>query len=127
MSNATETEYRGSSACPSYFARACRDAARGGVNSYEDAGYTLAGGIARLAPDDRTDDFWAARLAELAAALYRDDGNGHVAPPDDDAVWGWLKANLPGCMELVPTERRDTFLRGVYRYAIEEENDVTVD
>jgi hypothetical protein len=43
---------------------------------------------------------------------------------DDGAVLAWFDRWVPRCMTLVPRRRRQIFLQGVYRYALEEGNTI---
>jgi hypothetical protein len=100
-------------ACPTYFAASCWTARRGGTDGYECAGRNLVGGLGSLAPYDVQDEDWAVKLDELQSLV--------VAGQDGD-ILAWFDEWLPRCMALVPARRRQSFLKGVYRYVIEEEN-----
>jgi hypothetical protein len=72
------------------------------------------------------------RLTELQEAITRPGTNafmrsvdGFLMSPDADLVIAWFKRELPRCMALVPGRRHTAFLRGVYQYAVEEENNLT--
>jgi hypothetical protein len=101
-----------SSACPSFFKALCWTASQGGSGSYEWAGYGLAGALSNLGPYQLEDDEWAEELDRLDS-LIRD--------PDisDDDVVAWFDRWLPRCMALVPSRRRKSFLKGVYRNVTE--------
>ncbi len=128
-----KTETRPSGACPTFFRAACRKASEGGNgNGYDWAGYTLAGALANLIEYQGLDeaDAKAEKLQEFAA-LFHHPGqlvrsvNVFLTSPDAPAALAWLARELPRCMALVPADRRDNFLRGVFRYVVEEENDIT--
>jgi hypothetical protein len=63
-------------------------------------------------------------LAELHAAIYP-PVDGRPQLPDDLAVIAGFERRLPRCMKLVPRCRRKRFVRGVYRFVIDEGNDVS--
>lgn len=69
-----------------------------------------------MSPYQVEEDEWAARVEELANL---------VTAEDDQAVLAWVEEWLPRCLALVPPRRRQTFLRGIYRYANEDGNDIT--
>lgn len=125
-----KTETKTTGPCPTFFRATCRKAAEGGPdNGYDQAGYTLCGALANLI-DNGDDDERGAKLEELSALIcgpgrYVRSLPGFLASPDADAVIAWFNLALPRCMALIPSRRRTTFLRGVYRYVVEEENDVT--
>jgi hypothetical protein len=106
---------RGYGACPTFFYATCRTASYGGRNSYEDAGYTLARNVSDLSPYDVDEEDWQTRLEELAAL---------VADENDQAVLAWLKRYVPRCLAMVPSRRRQSLLRGIYRYANDDGNDI---
>jgi hypothetical protein len=107
---------KGYGACPTYFFAACRTAATGGSNSYADPGYTLAIHLSALAPYDVEDEDWEKHVSKLADL---------VSEENDEAVLAWLKRWVPRCLRLVPAQRRHSFLRGIYRFANEEGNDIS--
>jgi hypothetical protein len=107
---------RGYGACPTFFFASCRTAAVGGTHSYADAGYTLAMHLSSLSPYDVEDEDWEKHVNELAE---------FVSEKNDAVVLAWLKRWLPRCLKLVPALRHHSLLRGIYRYANEEGNDIT--
>lgn len=127
-----KTETKPAGPCPTFFRAACRKAATGGHgNGYDWAGHTLAGHVPELI-DEGDDDARAAKLEALSDALWRRGPNGLVRgvnvfliSPDADEVLAWFDRELPRCMGLIPAPRRTSFLRGVYRYVVEQENDIT--
>lgn len=111
--------------CPSFFRAACRRAAEGEKGGYLVAGYTLAMHLHGLAPDRLDAGEWAARLSRLADLICPDERPiGYRRPADDGPIVRWLLANVPACMRLVPSSRRARFVEGVYRWVIDEENDI---
>jgi hypothetical protein len=120
-----------SGACPTFFRATVHTARAGGASGYAVVGHTLASTAHSLIEYDDDDDL-AARLQELSDAVCSTDhprGNlrslAHFLASDDARlVIAWFKRELPRCMALVPTRRYSSFLRGVYRYVIEEEHDL---
>ncbi len=132
----TETKVCG--ACPRHFRATCREAARQATDvTYESAGFSLAGWAAGLLSQVLDDDDAVRRLTVLSDLIHRPGpplGGGYMMvrslggflrSDDAGAVIAWFRRELPRCMALVPRARYGIFLRGVYRYAVEEENDVT--
>lgn len=112
------TKFSPSGACPRFFRALCRTASSKTSGGYQWAGYGLIGHVSRLSPRDMEESEWEARVEAL---------DGLIVARDDAAVLAWLDAHLPACMELVPRPRREAFLRGVYKYVLEEENEIVFD
>jgi hypothetical protein len=89
---------------PSFFRALCFEATRGGESGYSGAGWALLHNLPTLVEGDTNEDI-GAKLDELAI---------HLRDREDLAVIDWLKRELPRCMDLVPTRRRDQFLNGIY-------------
>ncbi|WP_406699135.1 hypothetical protein V5E97_09670 [Singulisphaera sp. Ch08] len=104
-------------ACPTFFRATCQDASRDNRDGYLWAGYKLTAAAAGLLYEDFDEETFVGKVEAMQDAIMR---------RDDATVIAWFVRELPRCMSLVPARRRDQFLVGVYRYAIEEENDVTV-
>lgn len=124
----TATKHVASGACPGFFRALCREAAQGGADSYARAGYELARHLG-----DVIDDNVQGKLLELSNVIDRRDERGWIRSLDrflesDDAsfVINWFRRELPRCMALVPARRHRAFLKGVYEYAMDEENDITL-
>lgn len=113
MSRTRVSKPKGLGACPTFFLARCREASRGGIDGYEWAAYSLVGAVASLAPDELEEDQWLTEVEELSALIEARDG---------EAVMCWFDRWLPRCMALVPRRRRPSFLRGIYRYVVEEGN-----
>ena len=103
---------KGFGACPSYFFASCREASRGGSNSYQSAAYNLYGGRRGLLPYEVEQEVWVTLLEEL---------QGLVTARCDGEILAWFDRWLPRCMALVPRRRRQSFLKGIYRYDEETE------
>jgi hypothetical protein len=91
-----------------FFARLCREAAKGGASNYATAGNALMWRIGSLLDDteDKRD-----RLERLDYILgFR----------NDKRTLAWFDENLPRCLELVPPRRRRQFLKGIYK--VDEED-----
>lgn len=84
------------SSIPIYF-RACVLEARTSRIGYAHAGWHLA-----IHLDDHVEP---EALEELGTALISDDSEG--------ATRKWFEKALPGCTELVPRRRWNTFLKGI--------------
>jgi hypothetical protein len=108
---------KGYGACPSFFCGVCRSASAGGTNGYQDAGYTLASHLSDLAPFDVEEDAWYKLLEQLASAVETEDNQATIA---------WLDRWVPRCLALVPTRRRESFLKGLYRYQNDDSNDIAL-
>lgn len=122
----TAADPRASGACPSHFHSTCRTASEGGVNGYQVAGYELARWASNLLPLDMESDEWEERLNELDD-LIENEGPRDSEPGDaevDAKVLAWFDRWLPCCMALIPRRRRTAFLKGVYRYVIEDGNSI---
>jgi hypothetical protein len=97
---------------PSFFRANCMEAARGGANGYQAAGWHLANAICSgQEPYEVEEEEWEAEVEALKELLESDDVAG---------VWGWFKRHYPKCMALVPIRRREQFVAGV-KSAYEEE------
>jgi hypothetical protein len=90
-------------ACPSYFVTLVLTA-RASRTGYEEAGYQLAI-HAREELNGEADDYV---LDDLDVALGPHPARG-------ERLWAWFQRALPRCMALVPSRRKETFLRGVER------------
>lgn len=89
---------------PSFFRCRCFEAAEGGKFSYSDAAWHLSIHLRGQIPDGFDEDEWDREIEGLAEHLKLDDG---------DAVLKWFDEYYPRCMELVPSRRRQQFLKGV--------------
>jgi hypothetical protein len=108
---------KGWGACPSFFVAGCREARTGRDCSYDQPAYNLAGALRGLEPNVVEEDEWAERRQELSTFIWQ---------RSDDDVLAWFDRWLPRCMALVPRRRRESFLKGVYRFVVDEENDITI-
>jgi hypothetical protein len=99
-----ESKFRG---VPTFFRGNCATAAQGGAGGYRLAGWHLAHHTGRLM-EYETDEERDAKAEELEQALARDDSA---------AVLAWYEREFPRCMELVPSRRREQFLKGVFEVA----------
>jgi hypothetical protein len=97
---------RGRGGCPTFFVALCGEARRGGESSYYGAGHELMRHVAALRARHLNEEEWGRRLDRLAELLQ--------GGQDEEGVWQWFQEELPRCMVLVPTRRRDQFLKGVY-------------
>jgi hypothetical protein len=97
-------EHRG---VPAWFRGICQEAALGGGNGYEDAGYRLARALATEIPADVDHKQWSVAVEMLKDSL--------AAPGDDEEVWYWFTRRYPKFMELVVPRRRARFIYGVRR------------
>jgi hypothetical protein len=105
---------------PQWFQAACQQAAKGGSNTYETAGYRFANALRNLVPEDIDVDDWQERVdINLVDFSSMFDTTTVVIPepPTEQQAIDWLKENAPECIKLVPAKRRGTFLKGVCRYA----------
>jgi hypothetical protein len=100
----------------------CLEASQGGRNTHADAGYSLAMHLGSLGPFDIEEEEWHRLLDELSDSIDRANETGDSS--DDDVVIAWFERWVPRCMALVPRRRWPMFLKGVYRYAVEEGNGV---
>jgi hypothetical protein len=87
------------------------EAQHGGTNGYFWVGKRLAAQLESLVPYDMDFDQWD---------RYIDDLHGMVSRGDDPETWAWLKRFFPRVMQLVPSRRKEQFLKGLYSYAEEE-------
>jgi hypothetical protein len=97
---------RGRAGSPTFFVALCAEARQGGESSYYDAGHELMLHVAELRACHLSEEEWGCRLDRLAELLQGEQ--------DEEGVWQWFQQELPRCMVLVPTRRRDQFLKGVY-------------
>ena len=79
---------------PPLFRKACEEAARGGGEGYALAGRILLHHIPKASQGEFSDVIDSDR--------------------EDDVV-EWLERNAPACLVLVPTRRRSSFVRGLFR------------
>lgn len=100
---------------PSWFRATCREAAQGGTNGYNIAGFKLATALGHECPLDLEEDEWEQEVGHLHALLERDD---------DETIWRWFRAHFPRALSLVPERRRDQFVAGVRRAY--DENDIAI-
>jgi len=105
------------SGVPTYFRATCREAARGRVFGYAQAGHSLSTSLTYLVPDDVDADEWQKEVDILEV---------HLAAQDEDGVWDWFKAHYPKCIALVPARRQGQFLNGVFRAWAEGDIDLAV-
>jgi hypothetical protein len=99
---------KGYGACPTFFLARCRESREGGSRGYLDAGYTIAGALPGLGPDDIEEDRWSGEIDRL---------NGLIDERDDVAILDWFGRFLPRCLALIPRRRRRNFLEGLYRHS----------
>lgn len=93
------------SGVPTHFRACCRDIQTRRVNAgYEYVGTKMAHFLRSDSPFTVEDDEWNALVDAFVALL--DAGQ-------DDAAIAWLVAHYPKCMALVPTRRRQQFLKGI--------------
>ena len=115
-----------SSQCPTCFRAVCHEAAQGGANGYVRAGHFLMGLLPQvLEHDDDEPDLRLGELQHLVQGERPRSESQFLASPDATRVWGWLSHELPRCVALIPARRRVSALRGVYRYVVTEERDLT--
>lgn len=91
---------------PTWFRATCYDAANGGANGYESAGFGLARACGSEIPHDLDFDEWGIQVDVLKGLLDDEDGDG---------AWKWFKQHYPKCMVLVPSRRWQQFIDGVRR------------
>jgi hypothetical protein len=117
-----------------HFRALCREASQGGPdNSYESVGRALAGEAHKLLVEMYDDeDVRGEKIDELSSLIWGKppvtrvrSWEGFSVSDDSGKVIAWFKREFPLYMNQVPNERSETFLRGVYRYVVEEENDIT--
>jgi hypothetical protein len=104
---------KGFGACPTFFFASCLEASQGGRDGYQSAARSLVRSLGGIAPHEVELDEWSDKLDELQALIV--DGR-------DDEVLSWFDRWLPRCMALVPRQRRRSFLKGIYRYVVDEGN-----
>jgi len=97
---------------PTFFRALCAEARRGGTNGYYLAGQEFTRHLESNMPNDLSEDQWYDQLKELQGMIENENNLG---------IWKWLRRIYPRCMELVPTRRRDQFLKGLYEYLEENE------
>lgn len=91
---------------PSWFRGRCAEAQAGGTNSYTGAGYHLSMHLANEAPYGLDEEQWAAQMEHVGRMLVANSA---------DEVWCWLRERLPRFVALVPSRRKDQFLRGFWQ------------
>ena len=90
---------------PTYFRACCVEARNGGEWGYANAGYHLASALYSQMPYDGVDDDeWGTEVDTLLELLADGDGDG---------VWQWFGKHYPKCMKLVPSRRKERFVKGV--------------
>jgi hypothetical protein len=77
----------------------------------------LVAALGGLTHSEIEEDEWAERLEELSTLIWQGS---------DEDVLAWFDRWLPRCKALVPRRRRQSFLKGVYRYTRVEENEIQV-
>ena len=97
---------------PTFFGALCAEARLGGTNGYYLAGHEFTRQLESNSPHELSEDEWYDQLEALQRMA--DD-------EDDRGIWKWLLRIYPRCMELVPTRRREQFLKGMYDYLDENQ------
>ncbi len=93
------------SGVPSFFSACCQDATQGGSLGYEHAGRELCRHLSGLVPFELESDDWNEEVKRLRPI---------VESANREEVLLWFTSHFPKCMAIVPTRRRDSFLRGAY-------------
>lgn len=93
---------------PEKFRLACTKASLGGSTGYELAGNALGRHIANTRAHGIPQDAWHAEIKRLVELLKQRDIQSDIA------IWSWLKFHFPGCMAIIPTRRKRTFLKGIF-------------
>jgi hypothetical protein len=107
---------------PGFFRAACHRASRPGSRGYQDAARELCRALASLQPDACHGEEWDGELTVLSDLLLPTNPGSALIRYDvdnGDLILRWFDDHFPGCMALVPRERREAFLRGVYQ-AVED-------
>jgi Endodeoxyribonuclease RusA len=91
---------------PTHFRARCAEASHGVANGYSGVGYYLAATLVSEVPYDLEDDEWLEEISCLTSML---DGG------EDNNVWIWFQEHLPEFMKLVPNDRKEQFLSGVWK------------
>ena len=93
------------SGIPSFFRACCKDATLGGNLGYEHAGRELCRHLYELVPFELESDDWNEEVERLRPI---------VESANREEVLRWFIERFPKCIAIVPTRRRDSFLRGVF-------------
>jgi len=87
------------------------EARHGGTNGYYWVSKKFTAQLESNVPYDLDSDQWDRCI---------DDLHGMVSRGNDLEIWAWLKRFFPRVMQLVPSRRREQFLKGLYAFAEEE-------
>jgi hypothetical protein len=114
---------KGKGPCPTWFLARCYEARHGGTDGYFWAGYQLAKALPGVWPHELEEDQWYAEVEKLIELLPPPSRRMDVPqlPRDPDAAWHWFEEHLPRCAALVPARRRDRFLLGASKAAVDGE------
>lgn len=92
---------------PSWFAGLCAEARQGGASNYSSVGYEFGRHMAQMLEGSSKEV--GNKVEELSELL-----NVKLTERDPKEVIKWLRKEFPRIISLIPTKRRESFLKGFY-------------